>query len=230
MNQVSKNPFTLLRDVVLAPSSAFATVYHAPKLTWLPYFLLLLSSFILWNNYFQDVNFHWLHGVLSQQLSMTPEEQSKWLVKGVLLASEFIKDFIGRTAMILLMAAWLKIATKPSQHQHSYWKWVAASTLIFLPMLIGDLASYVNFSLSNDNITMAAMDLNSLNGLLKLAPTSHWIAYCSSFPLLMPWYIVLTYAALGTWTDFDKAKSLVIAALPWLFIYTLWPIVILFSY
>ena len=71
-----------------------------------------------------------------------------------------------------------------------------------------------------------AADLNSINGLIKLPLTNDWSQFASSFPLLLPWYIVLGYAAVLTWTEFERGQALVISALPWVGYYLIWALYI----
>ncbi|CED72123.1 YIP1 family protein [Aliivibrio wodanis] len=226
----SSNPLILLVDIFRSPADCFAALYERGKWAWLPYILLIFAPFMFWGTYFDLVNFEWVTTNLTAQIeSIGGQVQGEWLTKEILLAGEVINDVMGRTATILLLALWFKLATKQSQYQHGYFKWVAGSTVVMFPALIGDIASYASLLLNHANIMPYAADLNSLNGLIKLPMTDHWSAYASSFPLLMPWYIALSYAALGAWTDLDRSKALIIAILPWVTCFTLWGFVTAFS-
>lgn len=97
---------------------------------------------------------------------------------------------------------------------------------MIFPAVIGDLASYVSVLLKHGDVMIYAADLNSLNGLIKLPLGHNWSQFASSFPLLMPWYIVLGFAALGTWTQLERGPALVIATLPWIAFYTIWALYI----
>lgn len=93
--------------------------------------------------------------------------------------------------------------------------------------MIGDFASYINIMFNSSNIQPNAADLNSLNGLIKLPMGNPWASFSATIPLLAPWYIALTYAAITAWTDYDRAKSIVVACLPWLLTLIVWPIMII---
>ena len=223
----SANPLFLILDIFRAPTACFAALYQKGKWAWFPYLLLIFSPLVFWDTYFSMVNFDWLiQSLLAAIGPVDAQVQQDWLNKEVLLAGEVFNDVFGRTASILMLAFWFKLATKPSQYQHSYFKWVAACTIIMFPAIIGDLASYVNLLMNHAHVLPGNADLNSLNGLVKLPLNNPWATYTSAFPLLMPWYIVLSYAAIGAWTDFDKAKALTIALLPWLVCFTVWPLFI----
>jgi len=56
--------------------------------------------------------------------------------------------------------------------------------------------------------------------------TSEWSHFASSLPLLLPWYIVLGYGAVLTWTEFERGQALVIASLPWVAFYVIWALYI----
>lgn len=222
----SSNPLTMLVDIFRSPSACFLALYQRGAWGWQPYIFLILSPFLFWGAYFDLVNFEWLKEVLTGQLAQTNPQQLELLDANTLMASEIISDVFGRTLTILMLAFWFTLATKPSQHQHGFWKWFAAAAVIIFPAIIGDLASYVSVLLKHGQVLIYAADLNSLNGLLKLPLTNEWSQFASSFPLLLPWYIALGYAAVGTWTEFERGQALVISALPWLAYYLIWALYI----
>lgn len=222
----SSNPLIMLVDIFRSPSACFLALYQRGAWGWQPYIFLILSPFLFWGAYFDMVNFEWLKEVLTSQLAVTNPKQLELLDANTLMASEIISDIAGRTLTILMLAFWFNLATKPSQHQHGFWKWFAASAVITFPAIIGDLASYVSVLLKHGQVLVYAADLNSLNGLLKLPLTNPWSQFASSFPLLLPWYIALGYAAVGTWTEFERGQALAISALPWLAYYLIWALYI----
>ncbi|UPQ88571.1 YIP1 family protein [Vibrio sinaloensis] len=225
----SSNPLVMLVDIFRSPSACFLALYQRGAWGWQPYIFLILSPFLFWGAYFDMVNFDWLKQTLEGQLAVTNPAQLELLDADTLMASEIISDIAGRTLTILMLAFWFNLATKPSQHQHGFWKWFAASAVITFPAIVGDLASYVSVLLKHGQVLVYAADLNSLNGLLKLPLTNPWSQFASSFPLLLPWYIVLGYAAVGTWTEFERGQALVISALPWVAYYLIWAVYIVIA-
>ncbi|WP_428772148.1 YIP1 family protein [Vibrio sp.] len=225
----SSNPLTMLLDIFRAPARSFLALYHHGMWGWQPYLFLIISPFLFWGGYFDIVNFDWLKAGLESQLAATNPAQLEMLDANTLMASEIISDTAGRTLTLLMLAFWFNLATKASRHQHGFWRWFAASAVITFPAVLGDLASYVSLLLNNGQVMTYAADLNSLNGLLKLPLTSEWSQFASSFPLLLPWYIVLGYAAIGAWTEFDRGQALAISALPWVGYYLIWAAFILIS-
>ncbi|MGF1760600.1 YIP1 family protein [Photobacterium sagamiensis] len=224
----SKNPLIALWDLFRSPIDCFAAVHERPKWAILPYLVILLGSFILWGTYFDHVNMAWLQQELTVQLSNVEQDvQEAWLTKEVLLAGEVFSDILGRTACIFVLALWLNLATKGNSYQHGFGKWLAASCFIMLPAIIGDIASYTNIMFNPSDILPNAADLNSLNGLLKLPLNHPWSPFATTVPLLAPWYIALTYAAVGAWTDFDRAKAIIVAILPWILTLIVWPVMII---
>ncbi|RJX71702.1 DUF1282 domain-containing protein [Vibrio sinensis] len=223
----SSNPLIMLVDIFRSPSACFLALHQRGMWGWQPYIFLIISPFLFWGAYFDLVNFDWLFKTLSSQMVDLTPQQLELLDANTLMAMEIIQDITYRTITILMLAFWFKLATKPSQHQHGYWRWVAASAVILFPAVLGDLASYVSVLLNHGYVMTYAADLNSLNGLLKLPPSNDWSAFASAFPLLLPWYIALGYAAVISWTEFERGQALVISALPWLGYYFFWAIFIL---
>lgn len=213
----SSNPLIMLVDIFRSPTSCFLALYQRGMWGWQPYLFLILSPFLFWGAYFDVVNLEWLKAGLSAQLAMINPAQLEMLDANTLMASEIISDVVGRTLTIFMLALWFNLATKQSQHQHGFWRWFAASAVITFPAVLGDLASYASLLLKHGHVMTYAADLNSLNGLIKLPLTNDWSQFASSFPLLLPWYIVLGYAAVGAWTELERGQALVISALPWRF-------------
>lgn len=223
----SSNPLSMLVDIFRSPSATFIALHQKSMWGWQPFIILLVTPFLFWGAYFDIVNFAWLKQTLLPQLEQVNPSQAALLDANTLMASEIIAEILSRITSVALLAFWFHFATKPSQHQHGYWKWFAASCAILFPAVLGDLASYVSALLKHGQVLSYAANLNSLNGLIKLPMTSDWFSFASSFPLLMPWYIALGYAAVGTWTEFERGQALAIAALPWLVVYTIWALLIL---
>jgi Protein of unknown function (DUF1282). len=229
MMEASNNPFSALRDIVLRPSACFAALSQRPAWGWVAYLLMCLSAIAFWNAYFDHTDVSVLQQALAQQLSMPQAEAEKWLQRETLLASEVLGDWFGRAAVIFALALWFRLSTKQEAPNFGYRHWLSASCFIFLPAVIGDLASYTNMALAPNFILPAHADLNSLNGLLKLPLTSPWTAWAASLPLLLPWYWVLSITAIGTWTPLNQGKAIVVATLPWLAVFGGWAIIIAVS-
>ncbi|EGU36902.1 YIP1 family protein [Vibrio scophthalmi] len=223
----SSNPLSMLVDIFRSPSATFIALHQNGMWGWQPFIVLLLTPFLFWGAYFDIVNFAWLKQALLPQLEQVNPSQVALLDANTLMASEIIAEVLGRITSVTLLAFWFHFATKPSQHQQGYWKWFAASCAILFPAVLGDLASYVSALLKHGQVLSYAANLNSLNGLLKLPMTNDWFSFASSLPLLMPWYIALGYAAVGTWTEFERGQALAISALPWVVVYTIWALFLL---
>lgn len=224
----SKNPFIAVFDAFRSPIDCFAAVYDRPRWAFLPYLIAILGPIFFWSSYFSNVDMVWLQQELMVQFTnLNQQMEPSLLTKEALHASEVVADIAGRTLCIFVLALWLHLATKSNQYKHSYGKWLAASCFIMLPTLIGDFASYTNIMFNSNNIMPNAADLNSLNGLIKLPMSNPWASFAATIPLLAPWYITLTYAVVTAWTDFDRAKSIVVAILPWLLALIIWPIMII---
>ncbi|WP_434356477.1 YIP1 family protein [Parasalinivibrio latis] len=218
----SSNPFYAMRDSVTAPVSCFAALYERPVWGWVPYLLLIASGMLFWGAYFDHVNFNALARALSTSLSLTPEQQSAWMQKEILLAGEVMADVVGRTGSIIMMALWLHLSSKSLGNSPMFRQWLGASCFIFLPAIIGDLASYANLLFNQSLLLPAYADLNSLNAFFKVEYSSPWSTYLNTFPILLPWYFVNTLNLLTSWVPMEKGKAITIASLPWLLVFVGW--------
>lgn len=223
----SSNPLTLLLDIFRSPSACFLALYERGLWGWQPFIVLLVTPFLFWGSYFDMVDFVWLKAELVKQMPTAAAVELDRIDANTLMATEIITDTVGRLTTVLMLGLWFLLATRSNQQQHGYWRWVAASCAILFPAVLGDLASYVSLVLNQGHVLNYAADLNTLNGLLKLPMTHPWSEFCRSLPLLMPWYIVLGYAAVITWTTIERGQALVIAALPWVGYYAAWALYLL---
>ncbi len=210
----SRVSLVMLYDAFRSPTQCFSALYQRGIWGWQPFIILLISPFLFWGAYFDIVDFEWLKSELISNMSI-PQDQQALLNSNTLLAGEVILDVTGRAFAVLLLGFWFTLATRQSQYKMGYWKWVAASCIMLFPAVLGDFASYISLLVNHGQIINYAADLKSLNGLVKLSPDHHWYILTSTVPLLLPWYIILGYAALGAWTEFDKGQALAIAILPW---------------
>ncbi|MBD0784935.1 DUF1282 family protein [Vibrio sp. Y2-5] len=225
----SSNPLIMLVDIFRSPQDCFAALYERSAWGWQPFIVLLITPFLFWGAYFANVDFEWLKTGLSAQMEATNPDLIHLLEADTLLASEIISDVMSRTLTIILLALWFNLATRQGSAKLGFWKWFAASSVVIFPAVIGDLASYASMLLKHGQVMSYAADLNSLNGLIKLPLTNPWSPFTSSFPLLLPWYIFLGYAAVITWTRIERAQAIVIATLPWVAYYGIWAITIAIS-
>ncbi len=225
----STNPLIMLVDIFRSPQDCFAALYQRSAWGWQPYIVLMLTPFLFWGAYFSNVDFEWLKAALTAQMEASHPDLIELLQADTLLASEIISDIMGRTLTIILLALWFNLATRQGDTKLGFWKWFAASSVITFPAVIGDLASYASLLLKHGQVMTYAADLNSVNGLIKLPLTNTWSQFASSFPLLLPWYIFLGYAAVVTWTQIERAQAIVIATLPWVAYYGIWAVNIAIS-
>ncbi|WP_087019488.1 YIP1 family protein [Thaumasiovibrio subtropicus] len=221
----SANPFIALIDLFRSPAECLAGVFQRPKWGWFAWLFIILSPFMFWGYYFDLVNQTWLfNNIVAQNPFFADGENTEWLTIDLLLTSEVIKDIVGRTAVILFMALWFTLATREQENKLGFLRWLGVSCFIFLPMVIGDVASYVNVLFNYGQVMPNTADLNSLNGLLKLPMNHPWASFAETIPLLMPWYVALSYIALSMTTSFQRGHAMSVALLPWLGLLIIWPI------
>jgi hypothetical protein len=236
--KMSANPFQACLDTLLSPSVAFDTIKEKKGWSWLPFIILLTSTFTLFLYYFNAVDFAWLKEQMINQAAaskpMTDDElkvMASFYEKDTMLWTTAIGGTVGFVIINMLTAVYYNIATKVTAgSEYKFTQWFAFTWWASLPAIVSALLSALVIFFSADGlVSMQDLQPTSFNSLLfSVEASSAWFGLLEALNLFTFWMIAITAIGLRSWLNIKSKKALIIAAAPQLFIFSFWALYILF--
>ncbi len=236
--KMSANPFQACLDTILSPSVAFDTIKEKKGWSWLPFILLITSTFVLFLYYFNAVDFAWLKEQMINQAAaskpMTDDELktiASFYEKDTMLWTTAIGGTLGFVVINMLTAVYYNIATKVSAgSEYKFTQWFAFTWWASLPTIISVLLSALVIFFSGDGmVLMQDLQPTSFNSLLFSVELSNpWYSFLEAINLFSFWMIGVTAIGLRSWLNIESKKALIIAAAPQIFIFGGWALYIMF--
>ena len=236
--KMSANPFQACLDTIFSPSVAFDTIKEKKGWSWLPFILLITSTFVLFLYYFNAVDFAWLKEQMINQAAaskpMTDDELktiASFYQKDTMLWTTAIGGTLGFVVINMLTAVYYNIATKVSAgSEYKFTQWFAFTWWASLPTIISVLLSaLVIFFAADGMVSMQDLQPTSFNSLLFSVEPSHaWFSFLEAINLFSFWMIGVTAIGLRSWLNIENKKALIISAAPQIFIFGGWALYIMF--
>ncbi|MFT5294258.1 MAG: hypothetical protein ACI9YH_000264 [Colwellia sp.] len=236
--KMSANPFQACLDTILSPTIAFDTIKEKKGWSWLPFILLITSTFVLFLYYFNAVDFVWLKEQMINQAAaskpMTDDDLkniASFYEKDTMLWTTAIGGTLGFVVINMLTAVYYNIATKVSAgSEYKYTQWFAFTWWASLPTIVSILLSaLVIFFATDGMVSMQDLQPTSLNSLLfSVEPSNAWFSFLEAINLFSFWMIAVTAIGLRSWLNIENKKALIIAAAPQIFIFGGWALYIMF--
>jgi len=236
--KMSANPFQACLDTILSPSVAFDTIKEKKGWSWLPFILLITSTFVLFLYYFNAVDFAWLKEQMLNQAAaskpMTDDELktiASFYEKDTMLWTTAIGGTLGFVVINMLTAVYYNIATKVSAgSEYKFTQWFAFTWWASLPTIVSvSLSALVIFFAADGMVSMQDLQPTSFNSLLfSVEPSNAWFSFLEAINLFSFWMIGVTAIGLRSWLNIESKKALIIAAAPQIFIFGGWALYIMF--
>jgi hypothetical protein len=234
MSENSYSVFNAMTDIVASPAKALDEVKSHTSWLWWP---LLTSVFLaagLFFYYYNWVDFPWL---VEETIRQTPPERRaesadairKFMSVNTTMMTTIAAIVIMTMLIYTIQAAYLHLANKlTTGAEISFGQWFSLASWSSFVGVFGTIAAFVVIFMADSN-QLAQTDLQplSLNSLLLHAsPGTPWFTWASSLSLINIWMIYLLCTGYSRWTGSGAAKSLIIAALPYLLIFGIWALMI----
>ncbi|GHE93329.1 YIP1 family protein [Thalassotalea profundi] len=233
---MSANPIQACLDMLMAPTSAFSTVKDKKGWAWLPFFLVIGMTSVVFVHYFSIVDIDWFQDQsLEQAASMTGMsfEELKAASSEPDATSAMIQTIVSVAITLvvvnLLSALYYLLATKvTAKNEYGFKDWYAFTWWTSMPMVISSLASILVLLFAADsNISMNDLQPTSLNSLIfSLDQSSAWFNFLEGINLFTFWVITLACIGLKTWLNIATKKAVILAVIPTVIIYGLWALYI----
>lgn len=233
---MSANPIQACLDVLMAPTNAFTNIKDKKGWAWVPFFLVIVMTSVVFVHYFSIVNIDWYQDQsLEQAAAMTGMsfEELKAASPAVEATSAMIQTIVSVAitliVMNLLSAVYYLLATKVTvKNDYSFKDWYAFTWWTCMPVVVSSLASIlVLFFAADGNISLNDIQPTSLNSLIFSVETSHaWYTFLEAINLFNLWIIAIASVGLKVWLNIKTKKAVILALLPSLVIYGLWALYI----
>lgn len=235
MQQVS-NPFQAMKDIITKPNQVFATISEVHNWSWIPFLFITVIGALPIYLYFNFVDFPWYTELMVQSVAgdlspaeqnamrnmMSDQAQSLW-------AGVFGSVFVAIISSAIL-ALYLNLFTKADEEcVQGYTDWFGFAWWISLPIVVASLMSIVVVLLAQDNqLSPVSMAPTSLAFIFSIEMTSQWSSLMQSIRLESIWVMYLTAVGLSQWTNFTANRNYTIAIAPYLIIWIIWTLFIIF--
>ena len=232
MEKVS-NPFQACNDIFFKPNRVFATLLEKHNWSWLAFAIVIVVGVLPSYMYFNFVDFDWYRELVittsfadvspaEQDMvrqSMSPEQTLTFSLIGVVIGSIIINA---------VMAIYLNITTKMDEENiNGFTDWYGFTWWVSLPMVVGSLISILIILMASDH-QLPPTDLNptSLAYWLGIEMGSDWFTLTQMVRLETFWSMYLIAVGISQWTRLPAQKAYIIAAAPYLTIWTIWTVIL----
>ena len=226
----SYSVFNAMVDIVASPGKALDEIKPHTSWLWWPLLITMLSAIGLMIYFYSWVDFQWFVEETIRQVP--PEDRAE---RADLMRSSMSESVITWTTVIaiaimslivyLISATYLHLVNKLTTGADiGFGSWFSLSVWSGFVGIFGVIAGFIAILMSSSN-QMPQQDLavTSFNNLfVHAAAGTPWFTWASSLTLINLWTIFLTGLGISRWTNASMAKSMIIAATPWVLIFGIW--------
>jgi hypothetical protein len=232
MHTVS-NPFQACNDIFFKPNGVFKAVGENNNWSWMPFFMVMGVTLVLQYLYVNFVDIEWFANLnIAAQGDMSPAEEDQmraFFTRTSLMWSQMVGAFFVLTIVNAIYALYLNLATRSDDsHVFGFTDWYGFSWWVAMPYVVTGLIGVALLLFASDHqISPATLAPTSLSFMLSIPMDSQWYAFAQAIRLELFWGIYLAMVGIAQWTSFSRQKAAIVAAAPYLVIYSIWLIAIL---
>lgn len=221
MNGVS-NPIQACNDIFLKPNRVFAALTEKDNWSWVPFFIVLITSVVPAYLYFGVVDFDWyqtltLQGQMPDASPAEIENMKAMSSAGLAQNMALIFTSIFLIIVAAIMALYFTLVTRNDEKSiHSYLDWYGAQWWMMLPVVISSLVSCILIVLMEPGAQVSESVLAPLSVayIFGVEQSSQWFRFLMGIRLESFWSIYLATVCLGQWTNFSQKKCIIVAIIP----------------
>jgi hypothetical protein len=235
MQQVS-NPFQAMKEIIAKPNQVFATINEVHNWSWIPFLLIAVTGAIPIYMYFNFVDFAWYNELMVQSVAgdLSPAEQSTVRNAMADQAQSLWAGVFGSVFVVIIsnaiLALYFNFVTKSDEEcVQGYTDWYGFAWWISLPTVVCSLISIIVVALAQDTqLSPVSLAPTSLAFIFAIDMNSQWASLAQSIRLESIWIMYLTAVGLSQWTQFSAKKNNILAVAPYLTIWLIWALFIVF--
>jgi hypothetical protein len=234
MQQVS-NPFQAMKDIFVKPNRVFATISETHNWSWIPFICVAVIGAIPVYMYFNFVDFSWYTELMVQSMAgeLSPAEQNMVRHSMTDQAQSLWAGVFSSILVVILsnaiLALYLNILTKADEEcVQGYTDWYGFSWWVSIPVIVSSLIAAVVVVLATDNqLSPVSLSPTSVAFIFNIDMDSAWFSFAQSIRLESFWVMYLIAVGLSQWTQLPSKKTTMIAVAPYVFIWTVWALIVL---
>ncbi|MFC3120554.1 YIP1 family protein [Agaribacter flavus] len=222
------NPIQAASEVFYRPQAVFNTIGKVNNWSWIPFIIVTALLFIPSYLYYGMVDLDWLihQMALANDPEASPAELENFksqLPKEAIIWSAYGIP-IGVAIVNAIIAGYYTLVTRNDEENvQGYMDWYGAGWWILMPTVVNGLIACILLALQahGTQVSPAIVSPLSLAFMFGVEITSGWFNFLSSVRLDSFWSILLAGYCINCWTSYSFQKSLILAAVPSLFIWLL---------
>lgn len=230
--QPVSNPIQACNEIFYRPNRVFYTLKTTSNWSWVPFFLVCLAASLVSYMYFSVIDFEWYVNLQLESMGdMSPAEEQQFRQmqdQTTYMYTALAGPFIALPLLNLIVALYLHLTTKSdADNVQGYTDWYGLTWWTALPAIISALVALLIIALSDHQISPNVLQPTSLAFIFGVPVSSSWSGLASSVSLITLWSVYLTACGIAQWTSFSTKKSAIVAAAPYIIIFSIWCIITL---
>ena len=231
------NPIQACSEVFVRPRAVFEALKTRNNWSWVPFILTAIIGSLPGYLYFTSVDQDYYHSLLKmspdfRDLSPAEIETALSFTQTADIAMYVpIGSVLAMIVVTAIIAIYYKAVTgSDEENLAGFTDWYGACWWIGMPTVIGAVISILMILLgsADGQIHPSLASATSIGNVLNIGLDSAWFNFANSVRLEMVWNYYIAAVAIGTWTRFAFNKCLLLAGLPYVLIYGVWALFLIF--
>jgi len=232
---MNKSLFPAMADVYLSPGELFRSHANVKKWSWFGLVLIIgfqcLASVLLFSNMSTESIVEQLLEESATDLSARDFADARSALMEVadsMLTINLLTIVAGFLLILSILALYAMLVGNRGKRTRSYWEWFAFCIWITMPLLISSLGLIALIMMTQKHdLQLSSLAYSSLNQLvLGLSPGDRWYGWAKGFDLTYLWCVGLGAIGFYTLSGYSRFMSFVLAALPLVFIFGIWALLV----
>ena len=228
-------PFDALQAIVLKPNPVFARLKNAHNWSWVAFVVVIFLSVLPTWLYFNMVDMDWYANMIVELQSPDVSPAEKDMARQMMMQENiaFFSAFVLAVwiaAVYAVFALYLhKMAQMDEENLLSFGDWYGFMWWATLPVaFVGAITALILVVAGGPETSPALLSPLALSTLLGLSMDSNWFSWAQGIGLDTIWVVYLIAVGLSQWTRLPTKHCFIIAAAPFVIIWGLWALAILF--
>ena len=233
--QPINSPLKALQTIILKPNQVFSRLKGTPNWSWLPFIVVIVMSALPQWLYFNTVDMEWYADkiIAMEYAGVSPSEQAQ--ARHIMLQQDMgsFTTFAVVFSVLLTYAIFAlylhKVTRIDEENILSFGDWYGFMWWATLPFaFFSAISVLIILFLGGPQLSPEYLGLFSVAGLLGIPMESDWYGWAQGIGLDTLWVGYLIAVGVSRWTRLSTRQSYTIAAAPFVGIWGVWALFLLF--